>query len=356
MRSVANTRARKIAAGLAGLLAVATFAAEPPSSSTSSAPPAPPAKPPSDADTDALFQAGKQLFNDYAPPEVKAQYDFPTKQQWDAFAVRLQRALEGDSLEDLADYAPQARALLTTLRTLGVDDDLADWLEQRLDEVEAAQQIRTLPPPTPLTPTPPPVVGPRPTPTPAAPAPPPPRAPGPRALSPAPEGSIPHYDLWLGRVRNRPVPARAAELMPGLRSAFAAEGVPASLAWIAEAESSLNPTARSPSGAKGLFQLTPDTAHRLGLSTFLPDQRTDPEKSAHVAARYLKQLHTEFGNWPLALAAYNAGAGRVSRALASRHAKDFAGVADALPVETRMYVPKICALVAVRTGASIAGR
>lgn len=94
----------------------------------------------------------------------------------------------------------------------------------------------------------------------------------------------------------------------------------------------------------------PDTAKGLGLSTFLPDERTDPEKSARAAARYLKMLHGKFGDWPLAFAAYNAGEGRVARELAARRAKTFAGIAGSLPAETRMYVPKVCALVATRTG------
>jgi membrane-bound lytic murein transglycosylase D len=161
---------------------------------------------------------------------------------------------------------------------------------------------------------------------------------------------VPHYDLWLARVRGRPLPPRATALMPKLRAAFAAEGVPAELAWLAEAESSLNPSARSPVGAKGLFQLMPDTARSLGLGTFLPDERTDPEKSARAAARYLRALHGKFGNWPLALAAYNAGEGRITRTLAAHRANDFAAIADALPAETRMYVPKVCALIAMRAG------
>jgi membrane-bound lytic murein transglycosylase D len=148
----------------------------------------------------------------------------------------------------------------------------------------------------------------------------------------------------------RPAPSRAAALMPRLRAVFVAEGVPAEIAWLAEAESSLNPGARSPAGAKGLFQFMPDTAKGLGLSTFLPDDRTDPEKSARAAARYLKMLHGKFHDWPLAFAAYNAGEGRISRELAARHARDFAGIASSLPAETRMYVPKVCALVAVRAG------
>ena len=138
--------------------------------------------------------------------------------------------------------------------------------------------------------------------------------------------------------------------MPKLRAAFVAEGVPAELAWLAEAESSLNPAARSPVGAKGLFQFMPDTAKSMGLSTWLPDERTDPEKSARAAARYLKQLHGRFGNWALALAAYNAGEGRVSRTLAKSSSKSFTAIAASLPAETRMYVPKVCALIATRTG------
>jgi membrane-bound lytic murein transglycosylase D len=143
--------------------------------------------------------------------------------------------------------------------------------------------------------------------------------------------------------------------MPRLRAVFATEGVPPELAWIAEAESSLNPSARSPAGAKGLFQLMPETARGLGLGTLLPDERTDPEKSAHAAAHYLKVLHERFGSWPLALAAYNAGEGRIARELAVRGAHDFAGIASSLPAETRMYVPKVCALVAVRTGLELKG-
>ena len=81
--------------------------------------------------------------------------------------------------------------------------------------------------------------------------------------------------------------------MPRLRRAFAAEGVPPELAWLAEVESSFNPSARSPSGARGLFQLKADTARGLGLSTFLPDERTDPEKSARAAARKLRALREQ---------------------------------------------------------------
>ncbi len=294
-------------------------------------------QPTPDPTADELFKLGQQLFDQLAPAEIKAQFEFPSKEQWDTFAARLQGALEGGSLEELATYEAEARAALTALRLLPGYEDYADWLEQRIDEIQGAQQATApLVAPPPLKPLPPGVK-------------PPPKIESPKSKI---ETSLPHYDLWLARVRTRPAPANAAKLMPRLRAAFVAEGVPAELAWLAEAESSLNPAARSPVGAKGLFQFMPATAKAMGLGTFLPDDRTDPDKSAHAAARYLKQLHGKFGSWPLALAAYNAGEGRVRRTLTARGAKDFAGIANSLPAETRMYVPKVCALVATRAGVS----
>ncbi|MBI2512039.1 MAG: lytic transglycosylase domain-containing protein [Opitutae bacterium] len=151
-------------------------------------------------------------------------------------------------------------------------------------------------------------------------------------------------------MRTRPVPLRAPQLLPIVRAAFDTEGVPADLAWLAEAESTFNPAARSPSGARGLYQFMPATAKSLGLSTFLPDERADPEKSARAAARYLRTLHGKFGDWPLALAAYNAGEGRVRRLLEAKRAKTFAAIAPHLPSETRMYVPKVLATLEIRAG------
>lgn len=339
--------------------AFAEDASTPASASTQPAAPAPAASTGTTsegtkANADALFQLGQQLFDQYAPAEVKAEYEFPSKEQWNEFLTKLPTLLQTDSIDELAKYAPQARALLTTLRSAGVEDDLADWLEQKLDELDGAQQARALPKPTvsPSLPTP------TPTPTPVPPVRPTPIPAPPKPTQPAPPAMprVPYYELWVARVKDRPLPARAAELMPLLRSVFVAEGLPPGLAWLAEAESSLNPGARSPAGAKGLFQLMPETAQKLGLDTFLPDERTDPEKSAHAAARYLKELHGKFGEWPLALAAYNAGEGRVSRALAKRNASSYAAIADTLPAETRMYVPKVCALVATRTGTTLASR
>jgi membrane-bound lytic murein transglycosylase D len=69
----------------------------------------------------------------------------------------------------------------------------------------------------------------------------------------------------------------------------------------------------------------------------------------------LHALHARFGDWPLALAAYNAGPGRVQRTLDKQRATTFAQIAPALPVETRMYVPKVLAVLQVRAGIMLAG-
>jgi membrane-bound lytic murein transglycosylase D len=278
---------------------------------------------------DQLYDVGKSLFDQYAPAEIKEQYDFPTKEQWDAFAVKLQRALDGDSVEELAAYEPQARAAVIALRTLPGYEDYADWLEERLDLIQAARSTLRPLPPSPGHPPPAPLV------------------PGGRQFR---RPAMPYYDLWLQRLGRRPAPPGAADLMPALRAQFSAAGVPPEFAWIAEVESTLNPRARSPSGAKGLFQLMPETARTLGLSTWFPDERTDPAKSAGAAARLLRNLHARFGDWPLALAAYNAGAGRVEHLLTAKKAKTFGEISPSLSVGTRFYVPKVCATIALRTG------
>lgn len=279
---------------------------------------------------------GQQLFEAFAPDEIKEAFEFPSKQDWDEFATRLQAALASNDLRRLAAYEPEARAALVALRALPDYQDYADWLEERLDYITAARQAVAAATPKP-----------RPSPTPT-----PPVRPG-AEPTPPPSGDvqeIPSYGLWLDRMKSRAAPARASALLPRLQKVFVEEGVPPALAWLAETESTFNPTARSPVGARGLFQLMPDTAKSLGLQTFMPDERTDPEKSARAAARYLRALHGRFGDWPLVLAAYNAGEGRVGRTLKKENARTFAGIAEALPAETRMYVPKVLATIEVRAG------
>ena len=294
-----------------GLFGLALAAAEPPTK-----PPPPPAE--ETPSLDEVFQAGKEIFDAVAPPEIKAKFEFPTRERFDEFAARLQRALDNNSLEELAVYEPEVRLALQAVRTLPGGEEYADWLAERLDYIEAAKTAALAPPPV-------------------------------RPL-PGKAPMIPHYDLWLKRLQSRAVPSGAAQMAARLQGIFSAEGVSPALVWLAEAESTFNPVARSPSGARGLFQLMPATARELGLSTTLPDERTDPEKSAHAAAKMLRQLHAKFHDWPLALAAYNAGPGRVQRTLDAHHAKTFAEIAPALPAETRMYVPKVLATLAVRAG------
>ena len=90
-----------------------------------------------------------------------------------------------------------------------------------------------------------------------------------------------------------------------------------------------------------MFQLMKPTAKSLGLSTWFPDERLNAEKNARAAAIYLRQLHGRFGDWRLALAAYNAGETRVSQLLKKSKQRTFDAIAAKLPAETQMYVPKV---------------
>jgi len=139
-------------------------------------------------------------------------------------------------------------------------------------------------------------------------------------------------------------------MMGEMKLIFSSEGVPAELVWIAEIESGLNPSACSPSGAAGLFQLRPATANRFGLRTGCFDERFEPAMCARAAARYLRELYGRFGSWPLVLAAYNAGEGRVEKALASAGERTIEAASRFLPDQTRGYVPRVMALISDREG------
>lgn len=153
---------------------------------------------------------------------------------------------------------------------------------------------------------------------------------------------------WKSLQFGRFLPENVGKMIPRLKTIFKTEGVPEKWVWLTEVESGFDPRARSSSGAAGLFQLTPDTARRFGLRTFPFDDRFQPEKSARAAAQYLKFLHRQFGCWSLALAAYNAGEGCVSRTLQAHRARTFREVARHLPPETRVYVPRVMAIAALR--------
>ena len=124
------------------------------------------------------------------------------------------------------------------------------------------------------------------------------------------------------------------------------EGLPEDLALLPLIESGFNVNARSPKRALGLWQFMASTGAMYGLKVDKwVDERKDPIKSTRAAARHLKDLYNEFGTWPLALASYNAGSGKVRRALTATGASTFweMGQSRALKAETRNYIPKFMA-------------
>ena len=134
--------------------------------------------------------------------------------------------------------------------------------------------------------------------------------------------------------------------MPFFEQALEKEGMPLELKYLPVIESALNPDAVSPAGAAGLWQFMIGTAKDMGLTVnSLVDERRDPIRSSEAAARYLKQLYKAYGDWSLAIAAYNCGPGSVNRALrrAGGGKKDFWDIYYYLPSETRGYVPAFIA-------------
>jgi hypothetical protein len=135
---------------------------------------------------------------------------------------------------------------------------------------------------------------------------------------------------------------RVQQLRPLLEPILREEGLPTELAAVVLVESGGRPTELSPKGALGLWQLMPDTARRYGLTVSRSrDDRTDLVKSTRAAARYLRDLYAQFGDWELAFAAYNAGEQAVQRAMLRTGSSDFHRLLTSLPSETRAYVPAV---------------
>jgi len=130
--------------------------------------------------------------------------------------------------------------------------------------------------------------------------------------------------------------------------------MPLELKYLAVIESALNPIANSKAGAKGLWQFMYGTGKVYGLkTTSYVDDRFDPVKSTIAACEHLSDLYSIYGNWSLALAAYNSGAGNVNKAIRrAGGAKNFWIIQRYLPKETRSYVPAFIAASYVMTHAA----
>jgi membrane-bound lytic murein transglycosylase D len=143
---------------------------------------------------------------------------------------------------------------------------------------------------------------------------------------------------------------RSGRYVPMIHRVFSEAGLPRDLAWIAFIESSFLPHARSPRAAHGIWQFMPRTGRGYGLkSNGILDERSDPEKATRAAAKYLAYLHDLFGDWYLAMAAYNAGEGKIMRALERTGARDFWELAatTAIRRQTQNYVPAFLASVLI---------
>jgi membrane-bound lytic murein transglycosylase D len=251
--------------------------------------------------------------------------DDPAVQQ---FFHDFQRRFQGDYVVNLAALRQTARAVLPLLESSEQTQPYAAWLKAQMAYLDVANEIQlTIPPPNIETNQPP-----RPVPNP------PPQK---------------ERELWVKKVSVSPWPALATEYVPELKPIFATQKVPPDLVWMAEVESGFDRRALSPAGAAGLFQLMPATAKRFGLSLWPRDQRYQPEPSATASAQYLKYLHDRFKDWRLALAAYNAGEGTVQKLLDRYKADSYDAIAEHLPAETQMYVPRIEAVLQQREGVNL---
>ncbi|HZD54666.1 MAG TPA: LysM peptidoglycan-binding domain-containing protein, partial [Candidatus Aquicultoraceae bacterium] len=149
------------------------------------------------------------------------------------------------------------------------------------------------------------------------------------------------FTLWL---------ARSGKYSDMMRGILAQYGMPGDLVYLALIESGFSPTAYSVARASGPWQFISGTARRYGLRVdWWTDERRDYEKSTHAAATYLKELYGMFESWPLAAAAYNAGEGKILRAVSRYKTEDYAKLIRYryLAPETKDYVPKMLAALAI---------
>ena len=168
-----------------------------------------------------------------------------------------------------------------------------------------------------------------------------------------------HVERWIeffttgaGRTRFRIYLERSGAFEDMIRQRLRDAEMPEDLLYLAMIESGMNPNAYSRAHAVGLWQFIKGTGRRYDLEIgYWLDERRDPFKATDAAVAHLGDLYEEFGSWYLAAAAYNAGAGRVSRGIKKTGSSDFWDLADArvLRSETRNYVPKLIAATMIAT-------
>jgi membrane-bound lytic murein transglycosylase D len=248
--------------------------------------------------------------------------------QMSDFFTSLQEQFAGTNIYEMGSIKAVALQVIPVLNQFEETEPYGIWLQAHLDDLDAADEILREAKAAFTN-----------------------AAPG--AAWPQPSPKI-IRSIWVKQLANRPWPPLAKTYVPQLKPIFASERVPPALVWVAGVESSFDSRARSPAGAAGMFQLMPDTARSEHLSLWPFDQRYQPEKSARAAARYLRELHEHFGDWPLALAAYNAGQNRIDKLLKEHKAATFDEIAPWLPAETQMYVPKVEATIRLREGLALA--
>jgi hypothetical protein len=202
--------------------------------------------------------------------------------------------------------------------------------------------------------------------------PPPPAPPVEARRTPPPPQHIaciahPTIDTWERRLRWDPSLrsdthgslARGQQYLPRVRRIITDAGLPTSLALLPVVESGYKVNARGYSGDVGLWQFRSPTARQFGLVVNREkDERLHPYHATRAAARYLRALHRRYGDWPLALAAYNAGTVRIDRGLAARPGSDLWELVQAgyVPRMTRDHVARFLAVARIVDGGRLCTR
>ena len=278
---------------------------------------------------DELTRSAEQWMRDNLDPSVLEVLSRVDQQKVQTLITEMTRRMAGNDVYELAPLRSSATQLLPVLRASEETRPYAEWLQNHLDYLEVAEELLRR--------------AQRPPPKRGAPAPPPP-----------PPTAETQRTVWDKQLENRSLPPGARTYVPRLKPIFVSQGSPDPLVWLAEVESSFNPQARSPVGAAGLFQFMPVTARSLGLALSPQDERLNPDKSARAAGKYLRYLYNRFGDWRLALAAYNAGETRVNNLLVQHKTRNFYTISPKLPAETQLYVPKVEATLRKRENVTLA--